>query len=127
MSPALERTPPAASAAAPSRVATIAAVRALSDAFRRSFAGGRVVETPGVAALPEAARIALLLAVRRSDRFDADNDPHGEHDFGAVEVGGCQYLWMIDAYDTALVGHSPDPSDPTVTTRVLTIMLAEEY
>ena len=63
-------------------------MRTLNDAFRRSFAGGRVVETPGVAALPEADRIAVLLAVRRFDRFDADNDPYGEHDFGAVEVGG---------------------------------------
>ena len=124
MSPALEQTPAAASAAAPSRGE---AVRALNDAFRRSFAGGRVLETPGVAALREADRIALLLAVRRFDRFDADNDPHGEHDFGSLEVGGCRCLWKIDLYDTTLLGHSPDPADPSVTVRVLTIMRAEEY
>lgn len=102
-------------------------VRALNDAFRRSFAGGQVVETPGVVELPEADRIALLLAVRRFSTFDADNDPHGEHDFGAVEVGGKRFFWKIDAYDRALLGGSPNPADPAVTTRVLTIMRADEY
>jgi hypothetical protein len=27
-------------------------------------------------------------AVQRFDSFTADNDPHGEHDFGAVEIAG---------------------------------------
>ncbi|MCJ2100030.1 DUF3768 domain-containing protein [Methylobacterium sp. E-046] len=105
----------------------IARMRALNDAFRRSFAGGQVVETPGVVELPESDRIALLLAVRRFSTFDADNDPHGEHDFGTVEVGGERFFWKIDAYDRALLGGSPDPADPAVTTRVLTIMCADEY
>ena len=86
-----------------------------------------MLETPGVAALGEADRIALLLAVRRFDRFDADNDPHEEHDFGSLEIGGCRCFWKIDTYDTALVGHSPNPADPSVTVRVLTIMRADEY
>ena len=34
-------------------------------------------------------------------------------------------IWKIDAYDLSLGGHSPDPADPAVSVRVLTIMLAE--
>ena len=89
--------------------------------------GGQVIETPGVVELREADRITLLLAVRRFDRFDADNDPHGEHHFGAVEVGGERFYWKIDTYDRTLLGHSPDPTDPAVTIRVLTIMRVDEY
>jgi hypothetical protein len=36
-------------------------------------------------------------------------------------------LFKIDAYDRAQRGRSPDPADPAVTHRVLTIMLADEY
>ena len=104
-----------------------ARIRALNDAFRRTFDGGRVVETPGVVELREADRIALLLAVRRFESFDPEDDPHGEHDFGAVEVGGQRFFWKIDAYDLALLGASPNPGDPTVTARVLTVMRADEY
>ena len=104
-----------------------ARIRTLNDAFRRSFAGGQIVETPGVVELAEVDRIALLLAVRRFDCFDVSNDPHGEHDFGAVEVAGERFFWKIDAYDRALGGGSPDPTDSAMTTRVLTIMRADEY
>ncbi|MCJ2069091.1 DUF3768 domain-containing protein [Methylobacterium sp. J-030] len=100
---------------------------ALNDAPRSSLVGGHVIATPGVRVLPKAERIALLLAVRRFDNFDGDNDPDGEHDFGAVAVGAQRCFWKIDAYDRDLRGHSPDPADPAVTTRVLTVMLAEEY
>jgi len=104
-----------------------ARVRALNDAFRRSFTGGRVVVTAGVAALTDNTRSAVLAAVRAFDHFDADDDPHGQHDFGAVSVGGHQCFWKIDCYDRSLTAASPDPADPTSTPRVLTIMLAEEY
>ena len=57
----------------------------------------------------------------------AHNDPHEEHDFGVVEHGGVRCFWKIDYYDREMEMLSPDPADPSVTTRVLTIMLADEY
>jgi hypothetical protein len=36
-------------------------------------------------------------------------------------------MFKIDYFDKALTEHSPDPAYPSVTERVITIMLAEEY
>ena len=59
--------------------------------------------------------------------FTPDNDPHGEHDFGAFEHAGKRIFWKIDYYDAACENGSEDPADASKTTRVLTIMLADEY
>ena len=75
-----------------------APVRALNDAFRQNLTGGRVVVTVGVAALPETTRAAVLSAARAFDRFDATDDPHGEHDFGAVVAAGVRCFWKIECY-----------------------------
>jgi len=68
-----------------------------------------------------------LACVRSFDRFDGDNDPHGEHDFGASEIDRDRFFSKIDYYDPSMDGGSEDPSDPDQTTRVLTITLASEY
>ena len=52
---------------------------------------------------------------------------YGEYDFGALTVEGERIFFKIDYLDRGLTGHSPDPADATVTARVLTVMLAEEY
>ena len=80
--------------------------------------------TAGVIALGRAKQMAILDAVAAFDSVDADNDPYGEADFGALQVEGERILFKIDYYDRSLTGHSPDLADPSVTTRVLTIMLA---
>jgi hypothetical protein len=83
--------------------------------------------TRGVQALGESGIAAALARMRAFCAFTADNDPHGEHDFGSFEIDGETLFFKIDYYDAALEGGSEDPSDPTKTTRVLTLMLASEY
>lgn len=61
------------------------------------------------------------------DRFDPHNDPHSEHDFGDIHLWGAELLWKIDYYAPDLLYGSDDPSEPAVTRRVLTVLLAEEY
>jgi hypothetical protein len=95
-------------------------IRALNDAFRTTM-------TAGVDALPSDVRAKAIREVSTFTDFTPDNDPHGEHDFGNFELAGQTFFWKIDYYDLAMEFGSEDPADPTVTTRVLTIMLAEEY
>lgn len=104
-----------------------ARIRDLNDAFRRTFAGGKVMMTAGVNALPDMVKAEALKRTAAFDDFSEDNDPHGEHDFGAFELCGRKFFWKIDCYDRDLKYGSEDPSDPAQTTRVLTVMLASEY
>ncbi|MHC2457209.1 hypothetical protein ACVMIX_003850 [Rhizobium leguminosarum] len=120
----LAMTSSAPQQAAVERTATI---RGLNDAFRRNPTVGRVVITPGVGALPHDQRLTLLRAVVGFSAFDAGNDPYNEHDFGAIDQDGVSYFWKIDYYDLDYGMGSPDPTNPHVTRRVLTIMRADEY
>jgi uncharacterized protein DUF3768 len=72
-------------------------------------------------------RPAVRQAVRDFDTFTEENDPYGEHDFGALDFDGKRFFWKIDYYDTNLQYRSEDPADTEKTDRVLTIMLADEY
>lgn len=100
-------------------------IAALNDEARTTLNGCRLVITPGIAAIGDVA--AIINRVCGYSDFYANNDPYGEHDFGSFEHGGQQVFWKIDYYDADLLMHSPDPADPAVTCRVLTVMLAEEY
>ena len=104
-----------------SRIAT------LNDAFRQGRGGGRFAITSGVAALGRDAVENLLVQLRDFDAFTPQNDPYGEHDFGVLEWAGQRLFWKIDYYDPAMRFGSSDPGDPLATTRMLTVMLAEEY
>ncbi len=87
----------------------------------------RLHQTHGVNALPPEDQSRIREKVELFCTFNQANDPHGEHDFGAFEHNGHSIYWKIDYYDKALEFGSEDPSDPAQTTRVLTIMLREEY
>ncbi len=99
----------------------------LNDGFRTTFSGGKVMMTPGVAELPDMVKASALCQVAAFNEFTADNDPHGEHDFGSFELVNRKFFWKIDYYDERYDFGSEDPADPTKTTRVLTLMLAHEY
>ncbi|MPZ29555.1 MAG: DUF3768 domain-containing protein [Rhodospirillales bacterium] len=99
----------------------------LNDLFRQTFIGGKVMMTQGVASLSEETRAKVFDAVRTFTPFTEDNDPYNEHDFGLFEVEGTLFFFKLDYYDNTLEYGSENPADPTVTTRVLTIMLASEY
>ncbi|RUS60942.1 DUF3768 domain-containing protein [Pseudorhodobacter sp. E13] len=103
------------------------AIRSLNDQLRTGFSGGRVVMTQGVNALAGQTIAKVLRAVRDFDDFGEDNDPYGTHEFGMLDIEGNRVMFKIDAYDQNLEYGSPNPADPSVTTRVLTILLASEY
>jgi hypothetical protein len=104
-----------------------ATIQRLNDAFRTTFAGGKMVMTASVAALPEMVKSSALLKVAEFKDFTPDNDPHGEHDFLSFEHCNRTFFWKCDYYNKEMDGGSENPADPDKTTRVGTLMLAEDY
>ncbi|MBX3121594.1 MAG: DUF3768 domain-containing protein [Nitrospira sp.] len=102
-------------------------IRALNDKLRTKLSGGVAVMTPGVAALGAEAVNRAIQAISAFDDFCEDNDPHQEHDFGAIDIEEQKVFFKIDYYSPDLQSGSEDPSDPAITRRVLTLMLASEY
>lgn len=84
----------------------------------------KIVLTRAVAELSESDRNILIEMIRAQDVFTADNDIHGEHDFGQVVVKGIRYFWKFDYYDDSLSVWQ-DPVHGCI--RVLTIMAASDY
>jgi len=67
---------------------------------------------------------AELMAAFRRCSFREDSP---ERDFASIEYRG-QKVWLkVDYYDGALEFGSEDPADPSVTTRVLTILLPSDF
>ena len=69
-----------------SDIIDVTTIRKLNDQFRQSLRGGVLVMTAGVIALGQDRQLKILEAVSKFDPFDEDNDPYGEHDFGALTV-----------------------------------------
>jgi len=95
------------------------------DAFRKGLVKGipetttgnnRLVVTPGILGLGDAAVVVALNKVAAFDDFTEDNDPYGEHDFGTFTVEGEKCFWKIDNYN------GQEGID-----LLMTVMLAWEY
>lgn len=102
-------------------------IAALNDEFRKSFVGGEVYITAGLNELGPEFVFHVVDAVKQFDAFTVDNDPHQEHDFGSLRIGLHRLFWKIDYYDLTMQFGSEDPSNSKITSRVLTVMLADEY
>ena len=76
---------------------------------------------------PGSAETGIFAAIAEFKDFTADNDPWGEHDCAVQTVNGNPVIFKIDYLDRSRRIHSPDPADPKVTVRVMTVMLADEY
>jgi Protein of unknown function (DUF3768) len=103
------------------------AIRALNDELRQNFTTGTAVMTAGVAALGAEAVARIVKTIGVYDDFCHANDPYEEHDFGSFDVDGQTVFFKIGYFDKSRTFHSPDAADSSVTERVITIMLAEEY
>ena len=83
-------------------------ITALNDAFRSSVVAGDVTIRQGIAALCAEVTAEVLRRVR------------------AFNLLALKFCWKPDCHDRDLECGSPDPADPSVTTRVLTVMRADE-
>ena len=98
----------------------------LNDALRKAGEGGTIMVTQSVMALNGFDRSALIAALASYDGFDADNDPHGERDFGDFSLFHTDLYFKIDYFDLDLKLGSDDPADASITCRVLTVMTEQD-
>jgi hypothetical protein len=99
-------------------------IRAINDRCRTTFLGCVVVVTAAFDVLPAELKAKVLCTVRTFQDFDDGNDPYHEHDFAAFTIDGQAFMFKFDLYEEPDV---KNPNGEPVVTRVLTIMLAEEY
>ena len=106
-----------------------ARIAELNDQFRKNplDGHGRVMMTRAVHAFGAEFALKALSAIAAFDSFTRDNDPYGERDFGVVVVDGTKLFWKVDYHNADMTGGSEDPSDPVQTSRVMTVMLPEDY
>lgn len=119
-----------------SEAETNALIAEQNDRFRTTWGAdftvpGQIMLTRGVADLSPAAKAIIMQRVQTFSEFTEDNDPYGDHTFGAFkfDIAGNHYhiFWKIDLYDNDYSMGSNDPADVAVTRRVLTVLHASEY
>ena len=104
----------------------------LNDTFRQAIGthnqSGQVFKTPGICELAIADQLEIFKLVRTFNNFTQETDnSFGQHDFGRLTYKDHLIYWKIDYCDLNGEVGSPDPADPEMTRRVMTIMLSHEW
>ena len=99
----------------------------LNDDFRKSFIGGEVLLSDGIAVMSSEDKANIISLVQNFDNFTPDNNPYAENDFGSFDYKGNKIFFKIDYYDLNYEFMSENPANPDITNRVLTILLSCEY
>ena len=99
----------------------------LNDNFRKSFIGGEVLLSAGIAAMSSEDKANIISMVQNFNDFTPSNDVYGEHDFLSIDYKGNKIFAKIDYYDLNYEFMSENPANPDITNRVLTILLSCEY
>ena len=101
-----------------------------NDAFRkRQPAGGEgmFVQTTAIDNMGPVFVAACLAQIVAYDDFTEENDPHGTHEMGFMEIMGRKVWFKIDLYDENYQYGTPAPTDLSKTRRVLTILFPSDY
>ena len=102
-------------------------IATLNDKFRKSFIGGEVLLSAGIAAMSSEDKANIVALVQNFDNFTPDNNPYSENDFGSFDYKGEKIFWKIDYYDLNNQYYSENPANPDITNRILTIMTVFEW
>ena len=102
-------------------------IATLNDNFRKSFIGGEVLLSAGIAAMSSEDKANIISMVQNFNDFTPSNDVYGEHDFLSIDYKGNKIFAKIDYYDLNYEFMSENPANPDITNRVLTILLSCEY
>lgn len=108
-----------------------ARIAAQNDAFRQSGPipsnYGKWVVTSSVHDMGPVFVALCLEAVGSFTAFTEDCDPYATHEMGGFEIQARKVWWKIDLYDADYAFGSPEPANPEVTRRVLTVLFPEDY
>ena len=102
-------------------------IATLNDNFRKSFIGGEVLLSAGIAAMSSEDKANIISMVQNFNDFTHSNDVYGEHDFLSIDYKGNKIFAKIDYYDLNYEFMSENPANPDITNRVLTSLLSCEY
>ena len=102
---------------------TATKIRELNDEFRKNGQPENIYLSLAVVQIKEPLFKQLLEKIKSFSNFTPKNDPDGDHRTGGFKIGMHNVEWVIDYYDLDEDDESPDPSNASVTTRIMNVVL----